>query len=108
LFSLARDWDRARRDAGIQTGGPEDMHAGELETSLLLATYPDVVRPGKGNESADSTADDRPLLTLGMSAYTKSGVIGRPSLGTKAKGDAVLTSLVRSFADLYAVLTEPR
>lgn len=33
-----------------------------------------------------------PLLTLGMSAYTKSGVIGRPSLGTAAKGRTALES----------------
>jgi creatinine amidohydrolase len=83
------------------------MHAGELETSILLATYPDAVRPG--NETADWAADERPhLLTLGMSAYTKSGVIGRPSLGTDAKGHAALASLVRSFGPLYTLLDDPR
>ena len=62
----------------MDTDAHEDMHAGELEVSILLATHPDVIRPG--NETADWTADDRPhLLTLGMGAYTKSGVIGRPS-----------------------------
>jgi hypothetical protein len=48
-------------------------------------------------------ADDRPhLLALGMAGYTKSGVIGRPSLGTKAKGTAVLASLTRSFGPVFA------
>jgi creatinine amidohydrolase len=77
---------------------------GELETSILLATYPEVVRPG--NETADWQADDRPhLLTLGMAGYTKSGVIGRPSLGTAAKGSDALTSLVRSFASTFSAVT---
>ncbi|WP_258399411.1 creatininase family protein [Micromonospora noduli] len=41
------------------------MHAGELETSLLLHVAPELVRAG--NETADWTADHRPhLLTLGM------------------------------------------
>jgi creatinine amidohydrolase len=87
----------------MESSGQEDMHAGELETSILLATYPEVVRPG--NETADYTADDRfYLLTLGMGGYTKSGVIGRPSLGTVEKGEAALSSLVRSFRPLLEVL----
>jgi creatinine amidohydrolase len=107
IFPLGADWERARQDAGIQTSNHQDMHAGELETSILLATYPEVIRPG--NETADWTADQRPhLLTLGMSGYTKSGIIGRPSLGTKAKGVAVLASLVRTFEPLFAILAAPR
>jgi len=41
-----------------------------------------------------------------MAGYTKSGVIGRPSLGTKAKGEAILASLVRSFGPVLDVLGE--
>jgi creatinine amidohydrolase len=105
VFPQWPEWDKARQDAGLESNGHEDMHAGEIETSILLATYPDVVRPG--NETADWTADDRPhLLTVGMAGYTKSGVIGRPSLGTRAKGEGVLASLVRSFAPYFAVLSE--
>jgi creatinine amidohydrolase len=105
VFPHGSEWERARQDAGMETNGHEDMHAGELETSILLATYPEAVRPG--NETADFLADDRPyLLTLGMAGYTKSGVIGRPSLGTRAKGEAALASLVRAFAPLLAILGE--
>ena len=105
LYPQGRDWEQARRDAGLESSGHDDMHAGEIESSILLATYPEVIRAG--NETADWTADDRPhLLTLGMASYTKSGVIGRPSLGTTAKGHAVLNSLVRSFKPVLAVLTE--
>lgn len=107
VFPRSAEWNRARQDAGMQTNAHEDMHAGELETSILLATYPEVVRPG--NETADWSADDRPyLLTLGVAAYTKTGVIGRPSLGTADKGHAALASLVRSFAPLYAILHDAR
>jgi creatinine amidohydrolase len=89
----------------METSSYEDMHAGELETSILLETYPEVVRPG--NETADHTADERPhLLTLGMSEYTKTGVIGRPYAGTSENGRAALDFLVRSFAATYAVLSD--
>lgn len=96
LYPQAHDWTRARVDAGMETNSHEDMHAGELETSLLLQVAPELIRPG--NETADWTADERPhLLTLGMTAYTTTGVIGRPSLGTAEKGKAALDSLTRSF-----------
>ena len=104
VFPQGHDWDKARRDAGMETDGYEDMHAGELETSLLLAFYPEIVRPG--NESADWTSDRPHLLTLGMAGYTKSGVIGRPSLGTAAKGKATMASLSQSFQSTYTLLTE--
>lgn len=105
VFPQGVEWDQARADAGLESSGHDDMHAGELETSILLAFCPEVVRPG--NETADWTANDRAhLLTLGMAGYTKSGVIGRPSLGTAKKGAAVLSSLIRSFEATYSVLTQ--
>jgi creatinine amidohydrolase len=97
LFPGEADWDAARRDAGLTTTGLSDMHAGELETSILLHAHPHLVRPHF--ERADELADERPhLLSRGMAEYTVSGVIGRPSLASAAKGRALLASVVRSFA----------
>jgi creatinine amidohydrolase len=97
VFPTEPDWDDARAEADLATTGPSDMHAGELETSILLHALPDLVRPGY--ERADHLADDRRyLLSRGMQAYTESGVVGRPSLASAEKGRAVLASLVRSFA----------
>jgi creatinine amidohydrolase len=79
------------------------MHAGEIETSILLHAYPELVRDGY--QSADWIVNDRRhLLTTGMQEYTQSGVIGRPSLGSAEKGKAVLASLVNSFAEVLEVL----
>ncbi len=70
----------------------EDMHASELETSILLAAFPDYLRPGW--ERDDHTCGDRRLLNvLGMAAHTSSGMIGLPSLATEAKGHAALRRL---------------
>jgi creatinine amidohydrolase len=105
LFPTSTDWEAARRAAAMSTNDHEDMHAGELETSLLLHSTPKLVRPG--SDSADWLASERPyLLSLGMEAYTKSGVIGRPSLGTPEKGKAALHSFTRTFAELLKALTE--
>ncbi|WP_345617492.1 creatininase family protein [Streptomyces ziwulingensis] len=104
LFPAAEDWEAARLRAGVTTSLLTDMHAGEIETSVLLHAHPEQVRPGY--ENADLVADDRRhLLSLGMSAYTDSGVIGRPSLASAEKGEKLLASLVDSFGAYFALLT---
>ncbi|MFH9674152.1 creatininase family protein [Streptomyces sp. NPDC017405] len=105
LFPAAEDWETARERAGVVTSPLTDMHAGEIETSILLHAHPASVRPG--HESADVVADDRRhLLTVGMSAYTESGVVGRPSLGSADKGKKLLASLAESFGPYFSLLTQ--
>ncbi|MGC9441069.1 creatininase family protein [Streptomyces sp. WG5] len=104
LFPAAEDWEAARKRAEVTTSLLTDMHAGEIETSILLHTHPEYVRPGF--EAADFVADDRRhLLSLGMSGYTESGVIGRPSLGSAEKGRKLLAGLADSFGMCFALLT---
>ncbi|MCX5608259.1 creatininase family protein [Streptomyces sp. NBC_00047] len=97
LFPQGREWTRAREHAGLSSNAHDDMHAGEIETSILLYAEPDLVR--SGYEEADHEATERPfLLTLGMKEYTTSGVIGYPSQASAKKGETVLGSLVQSFS----------
>lgn len=103
LFPSGDDWKDARESARLASSGHEDMHAGEIETSILLHAHPELVRDGY--QEADWVADDRRhLLTTGMAEYTRSGVIGRPSLGSAEKGKAVLASLAESFAAVLEIL----
>jgi creatinine amidohydrolase len=104
LFPAPEDWETARVRAGVVTSLLTDMHAGEIETSVLLHTHPELLRAGY--ETSDHVADDRRhLLTAGMSAYTDSGVIGRPSLASPEKGKELLTSLTESFGAYVSLLT---
>ncbi|MEN8651929.1 creatininase family protein [Streptomyces sp. 21So2-11] len=103
LFPGPVDWDTARSISGVKTSAHSDMHAGEVETSILLHAFPETVRPGY--ENADHIEDDRKhLLTLGMAAYSASGVIGRPSLASAAKGREMLAALVESFGEYMTLL----
>jgi creatinine amidohydrolase len=103
LFPGRAEWEAARAAAGLQASATEDMHAGELEVSLLLHTYPELV--GEDFRHGDWQASSRPhLLVTGMRGYTESGVIGRPSLATAEKGRGILDSLARSFKDHLALL----
>jgi creatinine amidohydrolase len=103
LSPSGTDWPDARQSAGLTTSNHADMHAGELETSILLHAHPELVRDGY--QTADWVADDRRhLLTTGMGEYTQSGVIGRPSLASAEKGKALLAALVASFAAVLEIL----
>lgn len=105
LFPLGADWDRARDHAGLVSDRHADMHAGEIETSILLHAAPELVRDGFTD--ADHDGGPRPfLLVQGMSAYTSSGVIGYPSHATAGKGKAVLESLQVSFSAHLEALSE--
>ncbi|MEE6167683.1 MULTISPECIES: creatininase family protein [unclassified Mycolicibacterium] len=105
LYPSREDWAEARRAAGITSTAHDDMHAGELETSILLATHPDHVRDGW--QTADhSAADRRYLTTVGISAYTESGVIGYPSRARTEKGRAVIDHLGRAAGDLISLLVD--
>jgi creatinine amidohydrolase len=106
LFPTGPDWKVAREAAGLETAGDEDMHAGELETSLLLHARPDLVGEHYAQRDWLAPAWRRHLLVAGMGAYTPSGVIGRPSLATAAKGKALLDSLTASFAAHLRLLVE--
>lgn len=104
LFPTETDWLAARAAAGVETPQDSDMHAGELETSLLLHAHPELVRPDYA--AHDELADDRPhMLTRGLAAYTASGVVGRPSLASADKGRRALANLTESFDRLLDALS---
>jgi creatinine amidohydrolase len=103
LFPTEPDWVTARAAAGLESPMLSDMHAGEIEVSILLHAHPHTVRPDYPKH--DHLADDRThMLTLGLEAYTRSGVVGLPSLATAEKGRDVLASLVTSFAAVLSTL----
>jgi creatinine amidohydrolase len=93
LFPTEPDWATARATTGLQTPADSDMHAGELETSLLLHAHPTLVRDDYA-EHDHLTDDRRHMLTLGLNAYTTSGVVGRPSLASAEKGRTLLGELL--------------
>jgi len=97
LFPHRDDWTQARKAGGLVTDNHEDMHGGELETSILLYVAPALVR--EGFEQDDFVAPDRTHLHIsGVAGYSASGLIGRPSLADSEKGRLVLEDLAASAA----------
>jgi creatinine amidohydrolase len=104
LYPSPADWAEARRAGGISSCNHDDMHAGELETSVLLAAHSSYVRDGwQGHDHI--APERRHLTTVGIGAYTTTGVIGYPSRATAAKGHAVLNHLSQAAQALITLLT---
>lgn len=64
---------------------------------------PDVVRPSYVDADFE-VADRRYLLTTGMVGYTKTRIIGRPSLATAEKGRALLKAFSVAFREYLGQL----
>lgn len=105
LFPGREDFTVARERAEMVTTVSEDMHGGEWETSILLHTMPELVRPTFVQNDHDALK--RPhLLITGMRGYTSNGIIGKPSAATAEKGKAALESLVETFSTTLNMLTD--
>ncbi len=83
----------------IQTQG--DGHAGEVETSLLLAIQPELVQ---GTAPAAWPAFPKYILTRQKRRYWPSGVWGDPTAASAAKGREILASEVRELIKVIQAL----
>lgn len=76
--------------------GP-DLHAGEVETSVMQAIHPDLVRPDSFDRPAGPPEDfplvQRDLNTFGIGHLSPNGVVGYPSLASAEKGQVLIQSV---------------
>jgi len=99
LKVLLVDWWEHAGPEIVREGRGLDIHAGEMETSVLLALYPDLVRPdATDREFRDAPADAFPLVqrdlnTFGTGHLSANGVMGYPSLASAEKGQALVASI---------------
>lgn len=91
---------RVGRDLGVtpeQAGG----HAGEHETSLMLAVRPDLVAMDRAQAGyvGDQMAIAPVVFKQGFRSVTPNGVLGDPRPASAANGDAYLDALTRLVVD---------
>ena len=81
--------------AEIFSSARDDIHAGEIETSLLLALRPDLVRQG----AKDFVPADVPRAYLDWAPFERlapGGIWGRPSLASAEKGQRAVEAAVQA------------
>ena len=100
-------WQAAARAARIETRFENDMHAGEIETSILLHLLPEAVQHEKIHDVMQS--GPRTVTFYGVRHYSTQGVIGCPSKATAVKGKKLLESVIAELdADITKALTYQR
>ena len=83
-----------------------DAHAGRVETSLMLAIAPELVRSSRPVGATPPLAQLMPVLREhGVGAVSPNGVLGDARQATRAEGEALLAALA---ADLGALLDAGR
>ncbi len=75
-----------------QDGGPADLHAGRIETSLMLAIDPGLVRLELAEAGPAATIDE--LRANGVKATSPSGVLGDPGGASGKEGEQFIKSFV--------------
>lgn len=84
----------------VQTRG--DSHAGEVETAVMLAAYPQLV---KGTAPAEWPSFPKYELVRDKRRYWPGGVWGDPGAAGAAQGEAILTAEARRLAQLVDALS---
>jgi len=85
---------------------PNDVHAGEIETSTSLATRPHMVRSNKikkfvprfSNRYLDFTSKRSVGWYAHTSKISPSGVMGDPTLGSREKGERMWKVMIENLA----------
>ena len=90
VLSWSPKW-RRRTD-----GGPPDLHAGRIETSLMLAIDPGLVRFELATEGPDLRLDDLlpRLREDGVRGVSPTGVLGDPNGASGAEGERFVNDFV--------------
>ena len=86
-------WDPSPVDDG-------DLHAGRIETSLMLALAPELVGDERPAEAAEPLEQLLPMLRAGgVAAVSRSGVLGDASRATAEQGAVLVDMLASRLAD---------
>jgi mycofactocin precursor peptide peptidase len=77
---------------GLATSG--DLHAGHLETSIMLAIHPELVRADRMAAGPTPPPSLDELVRHGVLAVSPNGVLGDPTAAAAADGDRLLDAFV--------------
>lgn len=80
---------------------PNDSHAGEVETAIMLAAHPELV---SGTASAEWPAFPKFILSRRKRKFWPGGVWGDPAAATSEKGEKILSHEVSVLVELAKAL----
>lgn len=115
MLAVASSWTRFGIPDGVISPADKalDIHAGDIETSVMLAIRPDLVRLDSLQDFPSRQADHARRFThlraygphafgWKMSDLNKDGAAGNASRASAEKGEAMLAHAVRGLSELVA------
>jgi mycofactocin precursor peptide peptidase len=90
VLAWSPSWPQ-RRD-----GGPADLHAGRIETSMMLAIDPGLVRLERAVAGPDTSIDE--LRERGVRSVSPTGVLGDPDGASGGEGERFIAAFVDDLA----------
>lgn len=98
-------WEISPRIAALYTADSQDWHANSAETSLMMATHPQGVRPGKIADDPDRTGGL--FFSYPVSRTSENGATGYPTRATLAQGEQLFAWAVEDLSQqVQAALRE--
>ena len=112
IFTCVDTGESSDPDINAMADTPNDVHAGEIETSTSLATRPHMVRSNKIKKFVPRFSsrylDFTSKRSVGWYAHTSkispSGVMGDPTLGSREKGERMWKVMIENLAALVEEL----
>ncbi len=106
IFTCVDTGESSDPDINAMAETPNDVHAGEIETSTSLATRPHMVRSNKIKKFVPRFSsrylDFTSKRSVGWYAHTSkispSGVMGDPTLGSREKGERMWHVMIENLA----------
>lgn len=90
----------SKRAKEFQHADGDDWHANDGETSLMLATAPEMVRLEKLSIADDPDRTDGLVFAHPVNRTSLNGVTGSPSIATKEKGEEWFAWMVEDLSNL--------
>ncbi|MBN2562921.1 MAG: creatininase family protein [Phycisphaerae bacterium] len=112
IFTCVDSGDTSDADVEALAETPNDVHAGEIETSTSLATRPELVRLDEAKRSVPRFSsrylDFSSKRSVDWYAHTKSisktGVLGDPTKATREKGEKMWDVMIRNLVEFVEQL----
>jgi creatinine amidohydrolase/Fe(II)-dependent formamide hydrolase-like protein len=107
IFTCVDTGETSDPDIYAMAETPNDVHAGEIETSTTLASRPHLVRTGKARKFiprfSNRYLDFTSKRSVGWYAHTSKisplGVLGDPTKGTKEKGERMWQVMIKNLVE---------
>ena len=112
VFISVIDWWKVGKDQYSKIFTHPDDHAGELETSVMLALRPDLVRLDQAGDGAfkasrfEAVNEGWVQISRPWSRLTETTGVGNPAEATKEKGERYLSVIVPRIAKYLAELSK--